>query len=166
MAVAELSAHGEFRDGIYRGIDEQGHPYNKDPLNAIWEQVFGEPYKPQRPRYRQPVLITPSAFGWSQPEGPTRRRGLGSFTENGLTVESIQWQQDGSLELAPSEADLRPTFLFTTAGAFTCNGQEFGAHTGVWGDPGESVKVDGVTGSESLLVRFPEPSAVITLGLS
>src|ERR1700761_4880666 len=55
-AIAELAKHGEFRDGIYRSVDERGRPYNKDPLNAIWEQLFGEPYKPQQPRYRQPVV--------------------------------------------------------------------------------------------------------------
>ena len=92
-AVAELSRHGEFRDGIYRSVDEQGRPYNKDPLNAIWEQVFGAPYKPQKPRYRQPIVITPAAFGWSAGEGATRRRKLGVFTENGLAVEWVQWRE-------------------------------------------------------------------------
>jgi hypothetical protein len=165
-AVAELSRRGEFRDGIYSSVDEQGRSYNKDPLNAIWEQVFGEPYKPQRPRYKQPVLITPSAFGWSDPEGPTRRRRLGIFTENGLTVESVQWDEAGSFQVPASDSDRRPTFLFTTAGSFAHNGQDFGPHTGVWADPGESVKIEGVAGCELLMVRFPEPSSRITLGLS
>jgi hypothetical protein len=164
-AVAELSERGEFSDGIYRSVNEQGRPYNKDPLNAIWEQVFGEPYKPQKPRYKQPVLITPSAFGWSDREGATRRRELGVFTENGVAVESVQWCENGSFELAATSSDLRPTFLFTTVGSFAHNGQEFGPHTGVWGDSGESVKVDGAAGSELLMVRFPEPSSRITLGL-
>lgn len=164
-AVAELSGRGEFRDGIYRSVNEQGRPYNKDPLNAIWEQVFGEPYKPQKPRYKQPVLITPSAFGWSDQEGAARRRELGVFTENGVAVESVQWCENGSFELPAASSDLRPTFLFTTAGSFTHNGQEFGPHTGVWGDSGESVKVDGAAGSELLMVRFPEPSSRITLGV-
>lgn len=125
-AVAELSKRGEFRDGIYRSVDERGHPYNKDPLNAIWEQVYGEPYKPQHPRYKQPVLITPAAFGWSEGEGATRRRRLGVFTENGLAVESVQWHESGSFEVPASEDDRRPTFLFTTAGNFAHNGQDFG----------------------------------------
>ncbi|WP_067682060.1 hypothetical protein [Nocardia miyunensis] len=163
-AVAELSKHGEFRDGIYHGVGEDDRPYNKDPLNAIWEQVFGEPYKPQKPRYRQPVLMTPSAFGWSEGDGVTRSHKLGVFTENGLAVESVQWHADGSLKVAAG--DPRPAFLFTTKGSFTHDGQEFGPHTGVWAESGEGVTVGGVSGSELLMVRFPAPSSRITLGLS
>jgi hypothetical protein len=165
-AIAELAKRGEFHDGIYSSVDEQGHPYNKDPLNAIWEQVFGEPYRPQRPRYRQPVVITPAAFGWSEGEGVTRSRKLGVFTENGLAIESVQWQKDGTFEVAASESDRRPAFVFTSAGNFSHRGQAFGPHTGVWADPGEGLSVDGEAGSELLLVRFPEPSSRITLGLN
>jgi len=165
-AIAELAKHGEFSDGIYRSVDEQGHPYNKDPLNAIWEQVFNEPFKPQRPRYRQPIVITPAAFGWSDDEGATRSRKLGTFTENGLAIESIQWLKNGSFEIAASESDRRPTFAFTTAGSFARGGEGFGPHTGVWADPGEGFGVDAEAGSEMLLVRFPEPSSRITLGLN
>jgi hypothetical protein len=165
-AVAELSERGEFRDGIYRSVDERGHPYNKDPLNAIWEQVHGEPYKPQKPRYRQPVVITPAAFGWAGEEGPTRSRKLGVFTENGLAIESVQWRENGALEVRPGDSDRRPAFAFTTTGSFSHAGQDFGPHTGVWADPGEGLSIDGQAGSELLLVRFPEPSSRITLGLN
>ena len=165
-AIAELSERGEFTDGIYRSVDERGHPYNKDPLNAIWEQVFSEPYKPQRPRYRQPIVMTPEAFGWSDGEGATRRRKLGLFTENDLAIESVQWREDGPFEIPASESDLRPVFAFTTGGSFTRGGQAFGAHTGLWADPGEGFSVDAEAGSELLLVRFPAPSSRITLGLN
>jgi hypothetical protein len=164
-AIAELSKRGEFHDGIYSSVDDRGHPYNKDPLNAIWEQVFGEPYRPQRPRYRQPVVMTPTAFGWAG-DGPIRSRRLGVFTENGLAIESVQWLENGSFEIPASQADLRPAFAFTTAGNFTHRGQAFGAHTGLWADPGEGFSVDGEADSELLLVRFPEPSSRITLGLN
>jgi hypothetical protein len=164
-AVAELSRHGEFRDGIYRSVDERGHPYNKDPLNAIWEQVYGEPYKPQKPRYRQPVLITPAAFGWASENGPTRSRKLGTFTENGLAISSVQWRGNGPFLVGPGEHDRRPAFAFTTAGSFSHAGRAFGPHTGVWTDPGEGLSIEGEAGSELLLVRFPEPSSRITLGL-
>ena len=165
-AIAELAKHGEFRDGIYHSVDERGRPYNKDPLNAIWEQVFGEPYKPQQPRYRQPVVITPAAFGWSAGEGVTRSRKLGVFTENGLAIESVQWRASGPFKVAASESDRRPVFAFTTAGSFSGDDQAFGSHTGVWAGSGEDFLVDGETGSELLLVRFPEPSSQITLGLN
>jgi hypothetical protein len=89
---------------LYRSVDERGRPYNKDPLNAIWEQVFGEPYKfPRSLWYRQPDSDYPGGLrmvGWGRRH---RRRKLGVFTENGLAVESVQWRENGSFEVAASE---------------------------------------------------------------
>jgi len=164
-AIAELAKRGEFLDGIYRSADESGKPFSKDPLNAIWEQVFGQPYKPQRPRYRQPVVITPAAFGWTAGQGVTRSRKLGVFTENGLSIETVQWRRDGTFEVAGSDGDRRPAFLFTAEGSFSHEDLQFGPHTGIWAGPGETLRVAAAEGSESLLVRFPEPSSTITLGL-
>ena len=135
-AVAELK-DGEFKDGFYQSVDEQGRPYKIDPLNAIWGKVFGHAYVPQAPRYKQPVLMTPSAFGWSSPDGATRSRRLGVFSENGLAIESVQWRGDGPFAVAAGESDRRPVFAFTTAGSFSGDGQAFGSHTGVWADSGE-----------------------------
>ncbi len=69
-AVAELSRAGKFTGGIYRSAGPDGRPFNKDPLNAIWEQVFGRPYTPQKPQYAQPVVISPDGFGWSRARRP------------------------------------------------------------------------------------------------
>jgi hypothetical protein len=163
-ALSELSARGEFRDGVYHGVDGEGRPFNKDPLNAIWEHVFGETYVPQTPRYRQPVVMTPEAFGSVETEGPVGRRPLGSFTEHGFAIESVRWEDDGILHVDGGENDRRPTLLFTTAGHFTCEDVEFGLHTAVWGDSGEGLKIEGAAGSELLLLRFPEPSSRLTVG--
>jgi hypothetical protein len=162
-AVAELSETGQFVDGIYHGVDTTGKPYNKDPLNAIWEQVHKRPYVPQHPRYRQPVVMAPEAFGWSDQEGAVRRRRLGRFTENDTEVEMISWVEDGTFHTQVVEDDQRPTLLFTTQGTFSHDETRFGARTGLWIESGESAKVEAQAGSEALLVRFPAPSSRITL---
>jgi hypothetical protein len=164
-AVAELKETGEFKDGFYQSVDEQGRPYKIDPLNAIWEKVFGQAYVPQAPRYKQPVLMTPSAFGWSNPDGATRLRRLGVFSEISLEISTVQWVQDGPLHVQLREKDNRPTLLFTTAGTFTHDSLSFGALAGMWIEPGESVKIEGSAESELLMVHFPEPSSRITLGV-
>jgi hypothetical protein len=164
-AVAELAEAGEFVDGIYRSVDAQGKPFNKDPLNAIWEQVFKQPYKPQTPRYAQPVIVTPTAFGWSEPDGPVQYRQHGVFTENSLAIETVRWISDGAINTHLADGDDRPVLLFTTEGRFSCNEATFGSLTGVWVESGESAKVEGATASQALLVRFPAPSSRITLGL-
>jgi hypothetical protein len=89
---------------------------------AIWEKVFGEPYVPHAPRYKRPVVITPSGFGWSEPDGATRNRRLGVFGETALEIETVQWVQDGPLYVQLAEDDARPTLLFTTFGAFEHDG--------------------------------------------
>ena len=162
-AVAELSRAGEFTDGVYKSVDADGKPFNKDPLNAIWEQVFQQPYTPQKPRYTQPILISPDSFGWSRPEGPVRTRHLGVFTENDLAIESVAWSGDGTYHSQPAPGDQRPTLMFTTVGSFTCDGTACGPLTGIWADPGESIKLDATADSELLKVRFPAPSSRITL---
>jgi hypothetical protein len=162
-AVAELSLAGEFTGGIYRSAGPDGRPFNKDPLNAIWEQVFGRPYVPQKPRYSQPVVISPDGFGWSGPDGPVRARRLGIFTENDTAIETLAWTEDGTWHARPAAGDQRPTLLFTTAGQFTSNGQDFGASAGLWAGPGESITLHATAGSELLKVRFPAPSSHITL---
>jgi hypothetical protein len=162
-AVAELSAVGEFHEGIYRSVDKQGRRFNKDPLNAIWEQVFGEPYVPRTPRYHHPIIMTPGAFGWSEAEGAVRRRRLGEFTEHRFAIEMVQWVDDGSLTVSSEDQDRRPTLLFTVTGTFAQQDAEFGPLTGVWGDAGESIAVTGAAGSQALVLRFPEPSSHITL---
>jgi hypothetical protein len=162
-AVAELKGAGEFKDGFYHSVDEQGRPYKIDPLNAIWEKVFGQAYAPQAPRYKQPVLMTPSAFGWGSPDGATRGRRLGVFSEISLEIWTVQWVADGPLHVQLADNDKRPTLLFTTKGTFSHDGLSFGSLTGVWIEPGETVKLEGSAESELLMVHFPQPSSRITL---
>jgi hypothetical protein len=163
-AVAELSGKGEFKDGFYTSMDDEGRAVHKDPLNAIWEQVFHEPYVPQEPRYPQPILITPSAFDWSDLGDGVRVRNLGVFTENALSLQMVSWSRAGRFRSRLEAQDQRPLLLFTTAGSFSVDGVGFGPLVGIWAEPGECVAIDADAGSELMLVRFPAPSSRITLG--
>jgi hypothetical protein len=164
-AVAELTAKGEFKDGFYNSTDDEGQVVQKDPLNAIWEQVFHEPYVPREPRYPQPILVTPSAFDWSDLDDGVRIRNLGVFTENALSLEMVSWSRTGTFHSRLEADDRRPTLMFTTRGSFSVDGVRCGPLVGIWAEPGESVTADADGGSELMLVRFPEPTSRITLGL-
>jgi hypothetical protein len=165
-AVVELSAVGEFVDGVYRSTGSNGKTIKKDPLNAIWEQVFQQPYVPQRSRYTQPIILSPAGFGWSSPEGATQARRMGVFTENGVALEMIAWTEDGTFHSQLAVGDERPTLMFTTKGVFSCDGRQFGALTSIWADPGESVKIEAEQGSELFRLNLPAPASRITLGLA
>jgi hypothetical protein len=146
---------------VYKSVDAEGKRFNKDSLNAIWEHVFQRPYVAQRPRYPQPIVIDPEAFGWTDADGATRVRRLGVFTENDVEVRTIEWIEDGVFRTSPN--DRRPTLLFTTSGSFVCEGRELGARTGLWAEPGESFDLQGTKGSQALVVNFPAPDSQITL---
>jgi hypothetical protein len=90
---------------------------------------------------------------------------LGVFTENELEVETIQWAESGSWDFQPAENDHRPTLLFTTVGSITHGSRRFGPLTAFWVESGQHLTIDGEKESELLIVRFPEPSSRITLGL-
>lgn len=162
-AVAELASKGEFKDGFYNSTDDEGGVVRRDPLNAIWEQVFQRPYVPQEPRYPQPILVNPGAVDWSDLDGGVRIRNLGVFTENALSLEMVSWSRVGRFGSRLEADDLRPALMFTTSGSFSVEGVRCGPLVGIWAEPGESVTVDADDGSELMLIRFPAPSSRITL---
>src|SRR5260370_40814573 len=110
--------------------------------------MFQKPYIPQKPRYTQPIVISPDGFGWSRQGGPVRSRRLGVFTESDMAIELVAWAEDGTFHSQLAEGDKRPTLMFTTAGSFSCDGPHFGALTGIWADAGESVQLHAPPRSE------------------
>ena len=95
---------------FYRSAGPDGRPFNKDPLNAIWEQVFGRPYVPQKPRYAQPVVISPDSFGWSAPDGPVRAR----HSKSGRS-SAIRCTARNDISRAPGRSRMLPRCSSVTA---------------------------------------------------
>src|SRR5260370_33962906 len=110
--------------------------------------MFQKPYIPQKPRYTQPIVISPDGFGWSRQGGPVRSRRLGVFTENDMAIELVPWAEDGTFHSQLAEGDKRPTLMFTMAGSFSSDGLHFGALTGIWAEPRESIQLVSTRASE------------------
>lgn len=150
-AIEALKTRGEFRDGIYTSIDENGKRYNRDAVQAIWEEVFKRSLEFPVPRYPQPIVMNPKGFAWTRLNDHVSWKCLGRFTERDLVIALVRWDRDGGYEL-PAE---RTQMLFSTKGAINVDGSAYGAHTVVWSDFTESVTVSGEQGSEAICLGFP-----------
>jgi hypothetical protein len=150
-AFTELQRTGEFRDGKYHWVDQAGKAQTQDALNAIWEYVFDRKSEIPEPRYPQPILMNPDAFGWVKGPGAVSEAVLGRFTERDLTIRKIRWDTAGGYEL-PAD---RTYCLFTVRGNIDVDGVTCGQHTVLWSDLGEASTVEGHGGSEALCIAFP-----------
>jgi hypothetical protein len=150
-AFEELKLSGEFKEGRYYWVDETGKEQTKDALNAIWEHVFDRKSEFPVPRYPQPILMNPDAFGWTTAPGPVSTAVLGRFTERDLTIIKVRWNTRGDYDLSSD----RTYCLFTVRGDIDVAGRTYGEHTVLWSDFGESVTVEGQPGTEGLCIAFP-----------
>jgi len=92
-----------------------GQALQQDPLNAIWEQVFGQPTSRSGPGNRQPVVITPAA---SAGQRAGRARAAASWASSLRTAFPFerQWRRT---DLRVRAAEATPSaFLFTRKGSF------------------------------------------------
>ncbi len=71
-AYAELAKTGQFKEGFYVSVGNDGQEVRKDGTNAVWEAVNGKPLVIPSPKYQQPILMRPEGFEWDE---QVRRRG-------------------------------------------------------------------------------------------
>jgi hypothetical protein len=150
-AYAELSEKGEFSEGKFTRVDDDGDAHAKDALNAIWEHVFQRESSFPTPRYPQPILMNPDAFDYVVRADGLATKVLGHFTERDLTITKIRWDQRAKYVMP----DDRTYCMFTNVGSVEVEARQYGRHTVVWSDFGEQVVVSGEPGAEALCIAFP-----------
>ncbi|HEX2802011.1 MAG TPA: cupin domain-containing protein, partial [Phenylobacterium sp.] len=82
------AAGGYFEDGVYKLPKTDGHSFNRDSYEAVWEQHNGRPITYSKPRYETPIVMRPQAFRWTpDPARPgVEIKRLGTFNEHGTSV--------------------------------------------------------------------------------
>jgi hypothetical protein len=150
-AVDELSAKGEFREGVYHGVNDAGKRFRRDSITAVWEHVYGRRLEYPKPRYPQPILMDQEAFDWVPLNEHVDVKCLGRFTEKDIYIAVVQWKATGSLDLT----DERTQLLFSLEGDVTVEGASYGPQTAIWSDYGESVVVEGTPGTRAAVFGFP-----------
>lgn len=122
-----LKQKGEFSNGIFTWIDEQGKKHNQDGSEACIEHATGKKIVFAKPRYKDIVIMDPSNFDWiaTGAVGVSTKL-LGTFTERDVRLEMIRLEEGAEVtggELACIE------LLFLSEGIVSAEGRTYGART-------------------------------------
>jgi hypothetical protein len=150
--VAELKKAGEFKNGIYTVVGEDGVHRNTDSIQAIWEKVWGRKLEWPRPKYPQPILMDPGAFDWIDADGEISVKPLGTFTEQDLNIKVLRWNTKADLEFPPD----RTSLLFSLSGEIVAESKAYPAQTAILSGYGQSETVTGLDGAEAVVFGFPK----------
>jgi hypothetical protein len=150
-AYAELAKSGEFKDGFYVSVDDNGQEVRKDGTNAVWEKVNGKPLVIPSPKYQQPILMRPEGFPWVSGPNGISTKDLGHFTEGDLNIVTHRWDEGSTLRLTPE----RTQILWIGSGALSLDGRRLGDGTILFSDFGESHEMYGLEAGEATCMGLP-----------
>jgi hypothetical protein len=127
VANDALKKRGEFKDGVFTWLDENGKRHNQDGFEACYEEVMGRELKYPKPRYQDLVLMDPANYEWIPHEVQgVFTKSLGSFTERNTQVGFIRVEAGAAF---PAGMQSSIQLLFLVKGQVTLNGKEYGAHS-------------------------------------
>lgn len=152
---ALVTKGGKFEGGVYTWIDAEGRRHNLDAAEAIWRQYQGRDTGYPQSRYRDLVMMNPSAFNWvkdkDQP-GVAHRR-MGTFTEREIKVGFIRVEKNATVNFGGADA---PELLFVTEGAVAHEGDLHPKWSGLGTEANEApVKLSTPDGAELLHIKLP-----------
>jgi len=153
----ELSAYGEFRDGVFHRNPDQPGKRNVDAFQAIWEYVNGRELVYPKPRYDKPILMHPENFDWlpSPHEEGVATKFLGAFTECETAVEFIRINS-GSSHTATGKRDI----YYVVDGSGMVAGEPLRRMTTVWLDAGSAAEFTAEDRVEMVHFRLPDLSTI------
>jgi len=150
----ELSAFGEFRDGVFRRRDDAEGKRNLDGYQAIWEHANGRPMEYPRPRYNHPIFMDPVHYDW-QPvaESPgVAHKLLGVFTE--CRTEARFLRLDGGTAYQGAGRSIH----FVVRGDGTVGNQPLRRLTTIYLERGETVPFAASAETEIFRIGLPDLS--------
>ncbi|HEX5118067.1 MAG TPA: hypothetical protein VFW65_23025 [Pseudonocardiaceae bacterium] len=153
----ELKQRGRFEKGIYRYEDETGTTRNQDGYEAVWEHVNGRGIEYVRPRFTEPVVMDPEAFGWQPLDSGDGvfRRALGVFNERGTAANEYRLDTDGSVTLV---ADGRRRLFFVVSGEVDAGGTVCRQHAAVSLEPAEKLDLRNTGNEPCVVLNFDLPA--------
>jgi hypothetical protein len=147
-----LRPFGEFRDGIFFRSSGPGRK-NQDGFEAIWELVNGRKLEYPKPRYQEPIILTPSNFDWNPTStAGVERKLLGTFTERGTRLEFFRLDK-GASWTDVDEPAIRITFV--TSGEGTFNGKPFEQYSALEAKAGEAPVFKATSETEIFRMVLP-----------
>jgi hypothetical protein len=150
-----LKAKGEFKNGIFTWVDDNGQKHNVDGATACYEEATGKKLVLAKPRYDDIVLMDPESYDWIASETPgVSIKSLGIFTERNTKIGFIKVDAGATYNTGSrSQIDV----LFMSKGNITVDGKTYGDKTAIELLPTDS-PVDIKANEESLffVVTLPK----------
>ncbi len=158
QGMAELSAFGEFKDGVFRRNASVAGKRNTDGYQAIWEHVNGRAMTYPKPRYNRPFFMDPKNYDWLPVAGATgvAEKRLGSFTERGTAADFYRLDK-GSRFTGEGRA-----IYFVVSGTGTAAGTAYRRLTTVFCEAGESCAFAADDATVILRYGLPDLSGMVS----
>jgi hypothetical protein len=154
--MEELTAQGEFKDGVFRRRPDVAGKRNLDGYQAIWEHVNGRPMAYPKPRYPQPIFMDPATYDWVPVEDQpgVSEKLLGVFTERRSEVGQIR------IDAGASYPARGKGVYVVVRGAGSVGGQPLRGLTTVYLERGETVTFAAREAIELLHFGLPNLAGV------
>ncbi|GAA5196131.1 hypothetical protein GCM10023322_64370 [Rugosimonospora acidiphila] len=103
---ALVAKGGEFKNGMYSWVDEEGKHRNQDAAEAIYEENRGEQIVYPEPRYDRLLMFNPAAYPWvEEAEAPgVSHKWMGTFTEKEIRFGFIKIEAGATFKLGTQPA--------------------------------------------------------------
>jgi hypothetical protein len=150
-----LARGGEFKNGVYTWIDENGQRHNKDAAEAAEEAAWGRKMEYPPPRYKNYIVINPDAFSWIKDKAVPglARKNLGSFTERDARFAFIRMDKGATLQFGVEQA---PEVLFLKQGALLRERERYDEQTAFSTEADENpISLTAAEPSELIYMKLP-----------
>ena len=150
-----LKKKGEFKNGVFTYLDEQGKRHNQDGSEACFEEATGRKLTYSKSRYDDLILMDPSSSEWI-PEAThgVSTKWLGSFTERSARVGFTRVEAGATF---PAGEQSSIELLFLSKGLVSLNGREYGPHSAFEFLANEGpIPLKAVAQSEFLRIILPQ----------
>jgi hypothetical protein len=149
-----LASKGRFEGSVFIAQGPDGQEKRTFSIDAIYDEIFGRRPVYPKPRYADPVIMSPEAFDWVPVEGT---RGvavklLGSFTERATVAEVVRLDPGARLELAAGHAI---ELGFVVDGDAVIADRPLRRHSAFEIGPGERATLAAATSTILLVFRLP-----------
>ncbi|CDM63052.1 MULTISPECIES: hypothetical protein [Rhizobium] len=149
-----LKAKGEFKDGIFTWVDENGQKHNKDGATACYEEATGKKLVLAPARYDDVVMMEPEAYEWVATGTPgVSTKLLGIFTERNTKIGFIKVDAGATFNTGSRD---QIDVLFMSKGNITVDGKTYGDKTAIELLPSDG-PVDIKANEESLFFTVTLP---------
>ena len=145
-----LKKKGEFKNGVFTYLDEEGRRHNQDGSEACFEEATGQKLTFAKPRYDDVILMDPSGYDWIPESDGVSVKWLGAFTERDMRIGFVRVEAGKALAGGEQRSI---EILFLTKGEVSFDGRTYGKNAAFEFQPNEGpILINAVEETEFLRI--------------